>query len=538
MIRAALSKYLIYPLLLLAGFGFVYRLMHIPSRQETALFCIVFFLVPTLRYPKVGVYYLFCLPLFIPMFRRMYYLISERPALDYLMLISDGVMGGLILALILLWILNKERSKDAFSILIVIYTLLLLIKVFVGSQLPIQEGLYGFKFNGLYVFFFFAGSYVLTTYKETRAVLGYASWLLLITALYGINQILFGFTGYEQKWLDSITFTTLRIEGIVRPFSTYVSPAAMSDGMTILFMLGVFWMLAKGRHLKPFGLILTASSIAPIMIATVRTNWLAVAAGIFFYGVFLRLKKPWVQWTMMVLLMAGIGAYSAGGGSNGGSMAQNAVISANINKHNPNLTDAMIKNRTAALANPLQEYSVQKRMEIWTGILYTSLYFPLGKGQGTTGYAHSYYFLVLGEIGYPGLICFLAILFVGFYRGMKVISNSKDKDVVELSRLMVTLIFMITVLNLTGTHLHTPPGDIFFWFTMGCISRFYRQWRDGELAAKAAEKAAQEAAAAAALAKAAAAAGKPEAVEEPVEPNMAKLLFPGRKVQLPGGTHV
>src|SRR5688572_22795699 len=110
--KALLKEYYFLPLVALLGFGFVYRLMHIPSRAETAVFCIAFFLIPTLKYPKLGVYYLFCLPLFIPMFRRMYYLVSERPALDFLMLISDGVMGGLIMALILLWILNKERSRD------------------------------------------------------------------------------------------------------------------------------------------------------------------------------------------------------------------------------------------------------------------------------------------------------------------------------------------------------------------------------------------------------------------------------------------
>jgi hypothetical protein len=492
--KALAKGWFLMPFVALLGFGFVYRLMHIPSRAETAIFCIAFFLLPTLKYPKLGVYYLFCLPLFVPLFRRMYYLVSERPTLDYLMLISDGVMGGLIMALILLWIINKERSKDIFSILIVFYTFLLFIKVFAGSQLGIQESLYGFKFNGLYVFFFFAGSYVLTTFRETRTLFGFASWLLFITALYGINQILFGFTSFEQKWLDSITFTTLRIEGVVRPFSTYVSPAAMSDGMTILFVIGIYWMLCRGRLQQPFGLMLTLSSIAPIMIATVRTNWLAVGAGVFFYAVYLRLKRTWVQWALIVAMAGGIAGMTAkgGGGSGGGSMAQNAVISAKLNKRPANLTETMITNRTAALANPLQEYSVQKRMETWLGIIYTSFVFPLGKGQGTTGYAHSYYFLVLGEIGYPGLICFLAIVFVGFYRGMKVIGNSKDKDTVELTRMMVTLIFMLSVLNLTGTHLHTPPGDIFFWFSMGCISRFYRAWRAEEaLEAKAAAALAQ-----------------------------------------------
>jgi hypothetical protein len=523
MIGNSLFKYMIYPFLALLGAGFSYRLMHIPSRMETAVFCIAFLLIPTLKYPKVGVYYLFCLPLFIPLFRRMYYLVSERPTLDYLMLISDGVMGGLIMALVLLWILNKERSKDTLSILIILYTLLLFIKVFVGTQLSVQEGLYGFKFNGLYVFFFFAGSYILRTYRETRSVMGFSTWLLFLTALYGIKQILFGFTGFEQKWLDSITFTTLRIDGVVRPFSTYVSPAAMSDGMTILFLLGIYWMYARGRHLKPFGALMAAASVAPIMIATVRTNWLAVAAGVLFYCVFLRIRKTRLQWALIAFMILGIGAYTAkgGGGGGGGGSGRDASIAAQMNRKTPNLTETMIMNRTSALANPLQEYSVQKRLETWAGIIITSFYIPFGKGQGTTGYAHSYYFLVLGEIGYPGFLCFLAILGVGFYRGMKVIANSKDEDTVELMKMMVTLVFMLSFLNLTGTHLHTPPGDIFFWFTMGAISRFYRRWREEEALEKRAASALEDHAGTTPTPRAAGLAGSGP---------------PGRAIPLPGGS--
>jgi hypothetical protein len=158
-VKTVLLRYLMFPILLLAGSLFAYRLINIPSRVETAIFCIGFFLIPTLKYPKIGIYYLFCLPLFIPMFRRMYYLVSERPTVDYLLLISDGVMGGLIIALILLWLINKERSKDIMSMLIISYVALLFIKVFIGNHGSTIEGLYGFKFNGLYVFFFFGSSF-------------------------------------------------------------------------------------------------------------------------------------------------------------------------------------------------------------------------------------------------------------------------------------------------------------------------------------------------------------------------------------------
>ncbi len=468
--KTVLLRYLMFPLLLLAGSLFAYRLINIPSRVETAIFCIGFFLIPTLKYPKIGIYYLFCLPLFIPMFRRMYYLVSERPTVDYLLLISDGVMGGLIIALILLWLINKERSKDIMSMLIISYVALLFIKVFIGNHGSTIEGLYGFKFNGLYVFFFFGSSYILTTFKETKAVYLYASILLLITALYGLKQILFGFTGFEQKWLDSIQFTTLRIEGVVRPFSTYLSPAAMSDGMTLLFMLGIYWITESGRRKMLLGITLVLASIPPLLIATVRTNWMAVIAGLFFFLFFLRLKKTWVKVAIMVVMALGLVGYSL---KSSGTPQYAAV--AQQRSSGKNLTDIMIKNRTSGLSDPLAEYSVQKRISTWTSIYIESRIVPFGKGQGTTGYAHSYYFQVLGEIGYPGILLFLSILIVGFYRGFKILSLSRDPEMQELTRLLLTLIFMISFLNLTGTHLHTPPGDIFFWFTLGTISRFYRQ---------------------------------------------------------------
>jgi hypothetical protein len=77
---------------------------------------------------------------------------------------------------------------------------------------------------------------------------------------------------------------------------------------------------------------------------------------------------------------------------------------------------------------------------------------------------------------------------------MKGIANSKDGAGVEMARMKVTIIFMITILNLTGTHLHTPPGDIFFWFILGCISRIYRQWREESQSGKSAPEGAQDAA--------------------------------------------
>lgn len=452
------------------GFFFAWRLLKIPTRLETAAFFVIFFVIPTLRWPKFAVYYLFTITLFIPLFRRVYYLIHSRPKVDYLMLIGDGVMVGFIGTLILLWIKNKERIKEPLTVLVLIYAALLFIKVFFLNEGNLETGLYGFKFNGLYVLFFFAGSYVIVQAQGMLRLISAASIALFLTALWSLKQITFGFSGFEQKWLDSITFTTLRIEGVVRPFGTYVSPAAMSDGMCILILLGAFYVFRR-RALSPFwGLGLISVALIPLLLATVRTSWVGALAGLCFYGVYLRIERRWVRNLTLVVVLAGMLGFLFKEGNE---------ASRNIRQASGNsMADVMIRNRTAALANPLQEYSVQKRMQIWTEIWYTALHNPLGKGQGTSGYAHSYYFQILGEIGFPGIAAFLAILYFAFRRGFQALALKPTRDEAELLRLFMSIVFLIAILNVTGTHLHTNPGDLYFWFSIGGIVQLYRTLRD------------------------------------------------------------
>jgi O-antigen ligase len=470
--NTTIQKYaaLILPLI---GAFFAWRLIKIPSRMETALFFIVCFIIPTLKWPRFGVYYLLTLPIFIPLGRRLYYLISNRPTVDYLMLIGDGVMIGFIGSLLLYWILNREKISEPLTVFILAYAFFLFLKVFFLNEGTIESGLYGFKFNGLYVLFYFAGSYVIDQARGMIKVLLWGALALALSALWSLKQITFGFSDFEQKWLDSITFTTLRIEGVVRPFGTFVSPAAMSDAMCILIMLGAFF-IGYRRGLSIFwGGMLIGLALIPLLIATVRTSWIGCAAGLFFLGFFLRVEKLWLKSLIISFMLLGVVAVLTKGDSKADS--QNAALSSKIN--GSSMTDVMIRNRTAALANPMQEYSIRKRMEIWGEIWYFAQRKPFGRGQGTQGYAHSYYFQILGEIGFPGIISLFGILFFAFRRGFQILRLNPPHEDAELTRYFMSLIFMFVILNLTGTHLHTNPGDVFFWFSVGGLSQLYRNAR-------------------------------------------------------------
>ncbi len=460
-------------LLPLVGTLFAYRLVKIPSRIEIAIFFIGVFLFPSLKFPNFSIYYLFSIPCFIPMFRRMYYLVADRPTVDYLMLISDGIMVFFFIALVFLWVYNKEKVEDKMSVLIMSYSFWLFSKIFILNESTVLEGFYGFKFNGLYIPFYFAGSYLIRNSLELKKILRFVTYILIFTALYGIKQIVFGFSNFEQSWIDSIAFTTLKIEGVVRPFSTFVSPAAMSDAMSALILFGAFWLIIKQNFCWALGLLAIVSAIPPILIATVRTNWFASIAGLGFYFGYLRIKQKWLKIAGLLLIICFSIFYSSKTDTKIDS--DNARLSGQSKHEKRSLSDIMIKNRTQALTNPLQEYSLQKRMEIWTDIWNGSFVQPLGKGMGTSGYAHSYYFQLLGEAGFPGIALYLTILIILFRRCFIILKNNLDKNDLEMTRFFLTILFTFSILNITGTHLCSNPADILFWFSGGAISYLFKK---------------------------------------------------------------
>jgi hypothetical protein len=453
------------------GFAFAWWIHTIPSRIETALLLILISAIPTLRWPKFGAYYLLSIPLIIPLFRRMYYLLADRPKLDFLMIIEDGVMAVLLLGTLLLAAMNKDRFADRYSKWVVIFFLWMLFKVFIGNHGSLIEGLYGFKFNGLYILFFFVGSHILKGSREHTFALKFSGIFLIFSALWSLNQSLFGFTSFENAWINSITFTTLQIDGIIRPFGTYVSPAAMSDGMLVLLFWGLFWAERGGGH-RIIGIAVAGLAVVPLLLATVRTSWAAAIAGIGFYYFFIRLKKPWLRWSTLLILVTSMTLFLAR--SDSGTDHQNATLSRHL-QGSQTKTEILITQRTAALANPLQEYSVQKRISIWAEILFFSIKYPFGRGQGTHGYAHSYYLQVLGEAGYPGILLFLTLLVMGFKCGFRILDGRYTSSEITLARIYLTWIFVFSILNLTGTHLHTHPGDIFYWLSLGGLAQISRR---------------------------------------------------------------
>jgi len=89
-----------------------------------------------------------------------------------------------------------------------------------------------------------------------RTTLGALVRLLRIvalgTAVYGMYQLLFGFTAFEDRWIAfrSVVYQALFIGGRVRPFSTFASGAEYSYFLALGAVLFLVWKPRFGRFLR------------------------------------------------------------------------------------------------------------------------------------------------------------------------------------------------------------------------------------------------------------------------------------------------
>lgn len=110
--------------------------------------------------------------------------------------------------------------------------ILLVIAAF-GAANPLQGDLgVGLVGSGLFVgpmIWFFVGQR-LGDHKLLRLLQGVLILVSLIVAAYGLKQLLVGFYGFEQHWIDSKSadYHALNISGHIRPFATFASAAEYS----------------------------------------------------------------------------------------------------------------------------------------------------------------------------------------------------------------------------------------------------------------------------------------------------------------------
>jgi hypothetical protein len=367
---------------------------------------------------------------------------------------------------------EQRRGIRLYVITIAIYFLYLLLRAFVLNKLPVSAGIANFKFYGPPVLFFFVGTMYAFQFEHLKRIWGITFVIGIIVCLYGFKQLYFGYATAEQLWYSSVSFSTLFIAGIARPFSFLKSPAAFADYSQIAIIAGlILWAIHADKR-RIFILIAFPFFFYAALITSVRSSWIGILATFFVWIIFIRVKGGIRRGVVLAATIVAYMVYEMISDIVGGVMGIDDLITFMTGTlPNKEYVELFITERTGAVTNPFQEHSFVSRLRVWKWLWVLALD-PLtgfvGRGIGALK-ADSIYFTYLAELGFPGFFFIIWIQIVFIVKGFRIIDNSRNEQIVAMAKGVTVMNIVFALINITGTHIHSFPGDIYFWFWNGVI---------------------------------------------------------------------
>ncbi|MFH0920020.1 MAG: hypothetical protein V1913_06625 [Fibrobacterota bacterium] len=472
------------------------KIYHVPTRLDLLVFVTLLILVPVMKYPTVGVYFLILVPPFIPLLRRFYYLFYDRPGNDLLLILPDVV----VMLLFILYLdqvrkRRKIRSEDPrLNAWIWAFVLYNASRIVLLTYNDTMGGINQFKFNMLYLLCFFFAIHFIETKQQVVRIFKITSLIGLVVALYGIKQTYLGYTRFEEIWLDQMrsSFVTLFISGRPRPFSTLSSPATFGDFMIIAFLTSYCLYSMKGTRFRWLYLFILPVLSFGLLLTSVRSNWVGFLAGMAIWFLIAHRSSFRIKLGLFILIIVfyfplSILMEQMGRGGTAGPIYGTATPTA-VRMAAPGakgITDLFVTERVSAITNPFQEHSMVARTVMWQQVLSQIVELPrgpMGYGLGTFD-AHSLYFTTLFETGFIGLFLLLFVFYRIFRAGFRAYREEEEEDKKIMVRGLLTLLFVFVIMNSTGTHIDAHPGDIYFWFSAGILMviRTLKSGREEEL---------------------------------------------------------
>ncbi len=456
------------------GVFVAYKMVHIPGQSEMVVLVVALLLAPIFRFPLLGVYAAFVLSPFVPFVRRLYYLLYGRPGVDPLIMMTDILVAVVFVGLFFEF---RERFRDDrrngfYLRLIFFYIVYLILRTFILNDCPMAEAVARLKFYAPSVLLFYIGYVFSHRYSHLKALWVITLGVGIIACLYSFKQLYLGYSEAEKIWFSSISFTTLFIKGIARPFSFFQSPACFADYLIIAIIAALF-LASIGKARSRIVLVPVIPLLFyGILITSVRSNWIGGLAVFFFWFVFLNVKKASNRILVIVVVILVFLSFQVLEESVSSGLGLRAVAAATDTKSAAHeYVNLLVTARTGAITDPFQEHSLLSRIALWKMILSYSVIPQMavfGRGLGALN-ADSLYFTYLAEFGYPGLI-FIIFLTIGFIsRGIGALDTLHDRRAFALVKAIVVFDMVFALMNVTGSHINSFPGDMYFWFLNGVL---------------------------------------------------------------------
>ncbi len=475
-IRVSRSKYFFYLALSLL-FLVVGYLLSNPARFRLIVTGMIAFLLFTVVIGSIrkGIIAILILLPFMAFLRRAIYSVSPYVKYDPIHLIAPALVLFIFVGILLF---DKERFAQAFKGNSLAKYVILLLGLFVLQIFnPLQGSLFVGLGGALYyvipvIWFFFALCYANS--QLIRKLMTVIVIIGMITGIYGLCQMVFGFLPFEEYWIETGGFASLRVGKFIRAFSTFSSPEEYSRYLQIAGVVAFGHFLRK-RNLG-WLLIFTFIGISTIMTG-VRSSVFGLALSVLVLLIIWKTKDIRRAFIRLVLLVS---AFLV-------TMSFVQIPSSEFGYRGQSIFYTMAGHTARGFVNPVGESTFQSRLDLWK-YLFTDMVRrnPVGYGLGSTSIAaqkfggrgvgtEGYIFALFVNSGVVGGLLFLIISLVVLKKGVELSIQSEGSK--ALAPPVLAIITGLTLNNIFGSSFILYSVAPVGWFLIGWI---VREWKSSK----------------------------------------------------------
>ncbi len=472
-IRMSRSKYFFYFVLSLICLVVGYLLPN-PARFRLIIVGMIVFLIFVVVIGSIGkgiIAILIFLP-FMAFLRRAVYFISPYAKYDPIHLIAPALVLFVFAGILLF---DRERLSQAFkgnnlAKYIIVLLALFVLQIFNPLQGDLLVGLGGaFYYMIPMVWFFVALCYA--NNQLIRKLMIAIVTIGMITGAYGLYQMIFGFFPFEEYWIETGGFASLRVGSFIRAFSTFSNPEEYSRYLQISAVVAFGYFL-KRKNLGWF-LIFVFTAISTIMTG-VRSSVFGLALSISVLLVIWKTKDIRRALIRLALLASAFVVI----------MSFISLPADEFDYQGQSIFYTMAGHTARGFFNPVNERTFQGRLSLWKYLL-TDIVprNPIGYGLGSTSIAaqkfgslgigtEGYIFALFINSGMVGGLLFLIISFLALKKGTKLSIQSRGSEV--LTPLILAIIAGLSLNNVFGSSFVLYSVAPIGWFLIGWIAKQHK----------------------------------------------------------------
>lgn len=416
-----------------------------------------------LTWTELGLMGIFGMGLMLGVLKRYLPISDSLVTLTY-----DGLCFGVLGYVILRRLRRPSRLPFTGIIsLLLLFCGYALLTVFNPNVSSFSRGLLGWRFMVSGLLFFMLGFYAFNDIHRIWKILKYFWIITGISAIYGIIQLLRGYTPVELSWIEQLP-ATMKIAGTgsYRLMSSFGSAVDFS-AVLVLAMASLGGVLLVRKEQSIWRLCLYGLMAIALLFTYVRAAWIALLFG----GIFLLLVYFWhirlvrlLFFPLITIIVLGIGLLLWG----------MTLIASDI----PN---AALQERIGSLSNPLQDKSMLDRFDNWGEAWKVVEEHPLGIGIGMTGAASikysdnsglslitldNSYLEILVTTGWPGLFLFV-ILVLTLVTKLVLLPGHLREDSRLLAICLGSSVIAYLVIMFFGEYIELNPARTIVWILGG-----------------------------------------------------------------------